>query len=193
MLIMYWLLQMNAQKNTPKLAGQFERNERLSKDLTLQFAEAGVFHMLVPKEYGGLEVHPREFVQVLKNLSIGDGSAGLYAMIGSTTGVLSACLEDEFAREIYGNKPGVLTVGVSALVGRAERVESGYRVSGRWPFASGSQNADWIGGGTSIYETSVLPLCFRDIHVNTQHIMVAAPVYEVAGIIELGIDPRQPI
>ena len=32
--------------------------------------------------------------------------------------------------------------------------------------------------------------CFRDVHVATQHIMVAQPTYEVLGKISLGIDPK---
>jgi alkylation response protein AidB-like acyl-CoA dehydrogenase len=44
------------------------------------------------------------------------------------------------------------------------------------------------GGGTSIYATSPLQRCFRDIHVVTQHMMVAAPTYEVSGRVLLGID-----
>jgi alkylation response protein AidB-like acyl-CoA dehydrogenase len=140
-------------KKLPGYSAQFEKERRLSTEICAHFAQAGVFNMLVPEEYGGLEMHPRDFVQVLKLLSMGDGSAGWNAMIGGTTGVLSASLPDEFAREIYG-KPGVLTVGVTAPVGRADIVEGGYRVSGRWPFGSGSQNADWICGGCFIYDNN---------------------------------------
>ncbi|MCB1645112.1 MAG: hypothetical protein KDI36_06645, partial [Pseudomonadales bacterium] len=49
------------------------------------------------------------------------------------------------------------------------------------------------GGGTSIYEDSELQRCFRDIHVSTQHIMVANPIYEVVGKVALGLDPKQPL
>jgi alkylation response protein AidB-like acyl-CoA dehydrogenase len=45
-------------------------------------------------------------------------------------------------------------------------------------------------GGTSIYSKSPLQRCFRDVHVATQHIMVAQPTYEVLGKISLGIDPK---
>ena len=46
------------------------------------------------------------------------------------------------------------------------------------------------GGGSSIYEHSVLQRCFRDIHVTTQHVMVASPIYEVVGRVKLGLNPR---
>ncbi len=45
-----------------------------------------------------------------------------------------------------------------------------------------------LGGGTSVYATSPLQRCFRDIHVATQHTMVAPPTYELAGRLFLGLD-----
>ena len=38
-----------------------------------------------------------------------------------------------------------------------------------------------LGGGTSVYRASSLQRRFRDVHVITQHMMVAAPTYELAG------------
>jgi len=42
------------------------------------------------------------------------------------------------------------------------------------------------GGGTSIYETSPLQRRFRDVHVATQHMMVAAASWELTGRLLLG-------
>lgn len=136
----------------PEYSREFEQERRLTTGITQQFAKAGFFHMLVPREYGGFEVHPKTFVQVLKLIASGDGSAGWNVMIGATTGLLAASLPENFASEIYGSAPGVLTVGVTAPLGKADKVQGGYRVTGRWPFASGCQNADWICGGSFIYE-----------------------------------------
>jgi alkylation response protein AidB-like acyl-CoA dehydrogenase len=44
------------------------------------------------------------------------------------------------------------------------------------------------GGGTSIYATSPLQRCFRDVHVATQHAMVAQSTYELTGRLLLGLD-----
>ena len=50
-----------------------------------------------------------------------------------------------------------------------------------------------LGGGSSIYETSVLQRCMRDVHATTQHVMHALPNYEVAGKVMLGLDPGTPM
>ena len=50
-----------------------------------------------------------------------------------------------------------------------------------------------LGGGTSIYSENPLQRCFRDVHVTTQHIMVAPPIYELTGKVILGLDPKQPL
>ena len=48
-------------------------------------------------------------------------------------------------------------------------------------------------GGSAIYARSALQRCLRDVHVTTQHVMVAQPIYEVAGKVLLGLDPKQPL
>jgi len=48
------------------------------------------------------------------------------------------------------------------------------------------------GGGSSIYESSPLERCFRDIHVATQHAAVTRPSYETVGQVLLGLTPQVP-
>jgi alkylation response protein AidB-like acyl-CoA dehydrogenase len=43
------------------------------------------------------------------------------------------------------------------------------------------------GGGTAVYASSPLQRCFRDVHVATQHIMVAQPLFEIFGRSALGL------
>jgi alkylation response protein AidB-like acyl-CoA dehydrogenase len=43
------------------------------------------------------------------------------------------------------------------------------------------------GGGSSIHETSPLQRVFRDVHVATQHGMVAERTYEPLGRMALGL------
>jgi alkylation response protein AidB-like acyl-CoA dehydrogenase len=43
-------------------------------------------------------------------------------------------------------------------------------------------------GGSSVYDTSPLPRCWRDAHVATQHLMVSPRMYETLGRALLGLD-----
>jgi alkylation response protein AidB-like acyl-CoA dehydrogenase len=136
----------------PEQSAKIESERRLPREISEAFAQGGLFHALVPADYGGAEVHPGTIVEIIKQVAMGDGSAGWNVMIGATTGLLAASLPADFASEIYGDSPGVLSVGVTAPLGKAEKVDGGYNINGRWPFGSGSQNADWICGGCFIFE-----------------------------------------
>ena len=46
--------------------------------------------------------------------------------------------------------------------------------------------------GTSVYEESALQRHFRDVHVASQHMMVAEPVLELAGRVMTGVDNNAP-
>ena len=44
------------------------------------------------------------------------------------------------------------------------------------------------GGGTAVYATSPLQRLFRDVHVATQHVLIAPRTYELIGRMALGLD-----
>jgi indole-3-acetate monooxygenase len=46
-------------------------------------------------------------------------------------------------------------------------------------------------GGTAVYDASPLSRCFRDVHVATQHMMVAQPIFEVVGRVRLGLQTNE--
>lgn len=128
-----------------ELAAQHEVDRRVDRTLTQELCELGAFRLLVPKELGGSEASPAGFVRLLEELARGDSATAWCVMTGSTTGLLSAYMAPEGAAEIW--QPSSITAGVFAPMGRATRVDGGYRVSGRWPFASGCENASWWMGG----------------------------------------------
>ena len=124
---------------------EIERGRRIPPDLVAQLAAAGLFDLCVPRAYGGGEVEPEVLVETLEAVARADGSTGWCVMIGATSGMLAAYLPDDEARAIYG--AGVVTGGVFAPRGTASPVDGGFRMSGRWAFASGSQHCAWLMGG----------------------------------------------
>ena len=131
-------------------ADEAERGRRMPPALVAEVAEAGLFRMAVPSAYGGLEAPAVEMLHALEMLAQADGAAGWCVMIGATTGAAAALLPPDAAKEIYAADPLVVTGGVYAPHGRATRVDGGYRVTGRWPFASGCQHCAWLVGGVVV-------------------------------------------
>ena len=131
------------------LAGRIEADRRLPPDAVAALVGAGVFKLLVPKIYGGASAHPSTFLAVVEQIARSDGSAGWCTMIGATSGLMSLHLDEEIAREVYGPDDAI-TCGVFAPMGRAVVTDSGYRVSGRWSFASGCEHSQWRMGGTLV-------------------------------------------
>lgn len=130
---------------------EIEAARRLPADLAQDMARADLFRMFVPEAYGGLELHPAVFLEVVEAISRADGSTGWCLMIGSATGMIAAWLPEPAARTIFEPRELILG-GVAGPIGRAERVDGGFRVTGRWPWASGSQNCHWLVGGTLVTE-----------------------------------------
>jgi len=131
-------------------AAETERARRVALPLVETMAAAGMFRVCVPRDLGGEEADVTTLLEVIETLAHADGSAGWIVMIGATTGLLAAYLPRDAAHEIYGRSPAVITGGVFAPRGIATPEGAGYRVRGRWPFASGCQHASWLAGGCMI-------------------------------------------
>ena len=128
---------------------EVEQARRLPPDLSRRFAEAGLYRMCVPEAYGGLELPPADTMRTIEAVAQADGSCAWCVFIGATSGSVLALLEPAAAREIF-HRPDVLLGGVFAPQGRAVATEGGFRVSGRWAWGSGTQNADWVMGGCQL-------------------------------------------
>ena len=144
----------NARALAPGIAdraAEIEAARRLPADIAQDMAKAGIFRMVTPARFGGLELGPREIVETCEILATADASAGWCAMIGATTAMNAAYMEPEFAEAIYGDAT-TITGGVFAPMGRASDEGDHYRVTGRWQWGSGSANCTWLCGGCLITE-----------------------------------------
>lgn len=130
---------------------QIEQGRRLLPELAVELAQQGLFRMCVPQALGGLEVDAATLVRVIEATAIADGSTGWCVMIGATSGMTAAYLPAAAGRTMYAT-PTAIAGGVFAPMGKAIQVDGGYRVSGRWSFASGCQHCDWLMGGCVIIE-----------------------------------------
>ena len=128
-------------------AAEAEAARTAPRDLVEKLRGAGIFRMMTPKSHGGLELPPPEAFQAIVEAAKADGSIGWTAMIGSATGLLFSRLPRTTFDRVFAAGPDLIQAGLASMPGgKAEVVDGGYKVSGRWPFASGCQHADWIIG-----------------------------------------------
>ena len=127
---------------------------QLPQDLADALAADGFYRTLVPPELGGLGLPPTVVAEISEVLAMGNASAAWCTFIGATSQIMFAALEPAQLAEVLEN-PDVITAGVFAHSGTATAAQGpdgadGYVVSGRWAWASGSHNAEWISGGVQI-------------------------------------------
>ncbi|WP_246791509.1 acyl-CoA dehydrogenase family protein [Bradyrhizobium commune] len=127
-------------------AAEFEAARRIPPDLVERLRSIGLFRMFVAQSQGGLEFDFPAGLEVMKALTRLDGSVGWTSIVAGVGGLFAAASRPELYQRIYRDGPDVAICGSSQPAGTAERVADGYRVKGRWPFASSCMHADWMGG-----------------------------------------------
>jgi alkylation response protein AidB-like acyl-CoA dehydrogenase len=131
-------------------ADEAERERRLPARVAEAMAKAGLYRVAAPREFGGEELDPGTQIRTIEAISEADGAAGWNLMIGIETFGLLAL---GFPRgETLFADPSVIVCGSTAAVGRADRADGGYRVSGRWSFVSGCHNAQFVSVLVAPYE-----------------------------------------
>jgi alkylation response protein AidB-like acyl-CoA dehydrogenase len=121
---------------------QIEQDRRLPKHLVSSLAEAGLFRMIVPRDFGGGEATMAEYTEALEEVAKTDASTAW--CLSQNTGVtwVSAHLPPDVAREMFTlNTRLAWGQGPSRVV----RTKGGYIVNGEWRFASGIRHATWLG------------------------------------------------
>lgn len=125
-------------------AAEGEMLRRLPDTVSDALAAAGMFRLFTPIRFGGYCADLGTVLEVTETLGEADGSAAWLVAIGSTASrmVGDLCVP-QVQEEIFGANPDARLAG-SATRGSAQQVDGGLRVSGRWPYASGSYHADWV-------------------------------------------------
>ena len=140
-------LVARARALAPKLAERAREAERqgmVPVETVKEMQEAGLFRVLQPKRWGGYELDPRVFYRVQMALAEGCMStAWIYGVIGVHNWQLPL-FPDQAQQDVWGQNSATLIASTYMPVGKAEKVEGGYRFSGRWAFSSGVEHCEWI-------------------------------------------------
>jgi indole-3-acetate monooxygenase len=123
---------------------EIEALRHLPSDLVETLKSIGIFRMLVPRSHGGLELDLPSALEIIRALAKIDGSVGWNSMIGSGGEIIVPLLPREVYDRVYANGPDTIMAGSIQPAGIAEKEGHHWRVNGRWPFASGCRQADWM-------------------------------------------------
>ena len=141
---------------------------------------AGFFRVLQPRKYGGYEMDPQVFYDIVMTLAEGCMStAWCYGVIGVHNWQI-ALFDPKAAEDVFGKDDTTLIASTYMPKGQVTPVEGGFKFSGRWGFSSGIDHAQWVFLGGLIfdpdkkappeYRTFLLPKKDFEI-VDTWHVM----------------------
>jgi alkylation response protein AidB-like acyl-CoA dehydrogenase len=161
-----------ARDLTPLIAAaspEHDERRELTQSVVKALIEGGFFTMLKTKTVGGMELKPSIYAQVTETLASADGSTAWVVCQSNGCSTTSAYLEPHLAQEIFGRPSGILAWGPPGSAYEATPVDGGYRITGKWRFMSGSQNATWLGAhlrvaGTKETKTFLYPKSSAKFH-----------------------------
>jgi alkylation response protein AidB-like acyl-CoA dehydrogenase len=132
-------------------ADETERIRRIPEPLLDELHAARLFRMLYPRSVGGDEVEPATYIDAVGELARADGSVGWCVSIANSIGLFAPYLDLEPARVVFGDRRATCAWGPPNDC-RGIAVSGGYRVTGRWDFASGCRHATWMGAHGTVVE-----------------------------------------
>ena len=143
---------------------EIERSRRLPLDLVEELTAAGCFRMLAPRSHGGAEVSLPTHLRMIEQLATADGSVAWTVMIGCLTPIAFGHLSRDMFDALYADGPDVIVAGTYNPTGTARPVTDGYRVSGRWSFASGCQHCHWFLAHSLVDDGRIPPMRMMVLH-----------------------------
>ena len=139
-------------------ADEIDATRLLPRPLFNAIADAGLFHLAVPRAVGGSEIDFPTFVQVMEEIGKADASTAWALNQGATFGTFASRMAPDVAREIWINTPRSVVANSPGPSAKAVVVPGGYRVSGRQPFSTGCRHASWIAAHAQVIDNGELRL-----------------------------------
>ena len=112
-----------------------------------------MFRIPQPARVGGYELPLRTLADAVTGLSEACPSSGWVAMVMGAHHWCMGSFPEAAQEEVFGTGRDGLVAGTLSWQGTATAVKGGYRVDGRWQFASGVDHAQWVMVGCADAET----------------------------------------
>src|SRR5215204_2060838 len=128
-------------------AAETDTLRRLPPDVVEALRESGLCRLFEPKRFGGYETSVRTYLDVVAEVGRGCGSTAWVASLINVCAWLASLFPDRAQQDVWGTNPDAWIAGSLNPIGATTPVDGGWRVSGRWPWASGCLHAQWAACG----------------------------------------------
>lgn len=129
------LLRRNARRT--------EDDRRIPDENIAALEESGILGMFRPARYGGSELDSRAKVDVLSELARGCASTAWAVTIWIDQNYLVGLFPEQAQDEVFADPDARVTATINIVDARAIPEDGGFRVTGTFPFNSGSLHAQW--------------------------------------------------
>lgn len=125
-------------------AAETEANGRVSEETTRKLVEADLYRLAQPKRFGGYELPPSSSFRLGFEIARACPSTAWCAIIANSMQWLVSYWPEEAQQDVWGDNPRNVIAGTFSPTAACETADGGYRVTGKWPFSSNSDNSDWL-------------------------------------------------
>jgi alkylation response protein AidB-like acyl-CoA dehydrogenase len=125
-------------------AAESESQRQVARSSVDAMARAGLWSVLTPRTHGGSEAGLLAQVDTLLVTAAADPAAGWVQMVSNAHCWMAGNFPVECQEEVFAGGPELRIPGTLAAQGKATRVDGGWRLNGRWQFASGVDHGDWV-------------------------------------------------
>jgi 3-hydroxy-9,10-secoandrosta-1,3,5(10)-triene-9,17-dione monooxygenase len=138
----------HAAAMVPRLAeraAEAERIRRIPQATIDELHETGLMRLMQPARFGGSELGLDALMNVVTEIAKGcTSTAWVYSNLASHSWNIGQ-FDLRAQEDVWGTDPDALAAtGLAFPCGRATPVEGGYKLSGKWPFASGIDASTWM-------------------------------------------------
>ena len=162
-------------------AAEAETLRRLPDESIQDLRRAGLFKLMLPKRVGGSQANLHQFIDVVSEAARGCGSTGWVVGVVNAHNWLLGLFPTQAQDEVFTAKPDAIISAVIGPRGKATEVAGGYRVSGFWPFCSGSPAANWVMLGAEVLGANGQPVDGGDFLIPVTDIEVKND-WDVTGL-----------
>jgi len=107
------------------------------------YHDAGILRVMQPRRFGGHQESFGVFAHIVETLAEGcAASAWVYAVLAEHQWII-ACMNERAQADVWGDTPDAVASSSLAPRVTATRTAGGWLLSGRFPFSSGCQHAQW--------------------------------------------------